>query len=203
VFTKPQIRSIASLFAGRATVLTSDTPNLADEIAAALDNADFLHLDCHGSFDIDKPLRSGLELGDRKLTIQELLSKAPECRAWLVALSACQTAVTDGARLPEEAIGLPSTFLQFGVANVLGTLWMVDEAATALLMREFYRRCLSGGDLAMALCSAQLWLRSLTKKKAREELVGLGMPRPEDTEEDELCFQDPAYWAGFQITGEA
>lgn len=202
VLTEPAVRLFAALFPGRSTLLNSDTSNLASEIAAALASADYLHLDCHGFFDLDKPLQSGLELGTRRLTMQQLLSEAPQCRTWLVALSACQTAVTDGARLPEEAIGLPSTFLQFGVANVLGTLWMVEEPATALLMREFYRRCRSE-DLAVALRSAQLWLRSLTEAGARDELADFGLPRPKQTEKDNLLFQDPRYWAAFQITGEA
>jgi hypothetical protein len=42
------------------------------------------------------------------------------------------------ARLPDEAIGLPSALLGAGTAAVLGTLWPVDNLSTALLLSLYY-----------------------------------------------------------------
>jgi CHAT domain-containing protein len=90
-----------------------------------------------------------------------------------VALSACQTAITDFGRLPDESIGLPGGFLQAGVPAVVGTLWSVNDLSTALLMHRFYELHLHGDDAAglapqppvRALRLAQQWLRDLTYKE--------------------------------------
>ena len=51
----------------------------------------------------------------------------------LVVLSACETGLYDITNSPDEFIGLPATFTALGAAGVLGTLWPVSDAATALL----------------------------------------------------------------------
>jgi CHAT domain-containing protein len=56
----------------------------------------------------------------------------------LVVLSACQTAITDYQRLPDEAIGLPGGLLQAGVPGVVGTLWAVNDLSMTLVMAKFY-----------------------------------------------------------------
>ena len=53
-------------------------------------------------------------------------------------LSACETGLYDINRNPDEFIGLPGTFTALGAAGVLGTLWPVSDAATALLIAKFY-----------------------------------------------------------------
>ena len=57
----------------------------------------------------------------------------------LVVMSACQTAITDFLKLPDEAIGLPAGCLQAGAEAVVGTLWPVNDLSAAILMIEFYR----------------------------------------------------------------
>ncbi len=61
----------------------------------------------------------------------------------LVVLSACQTA--NGDRLPGEGlVGLSYSFLIAGSRRVIGSLWDVDDAATAELMRHFYQALYQG-----------------------------------------------------------
>jgi CHAT domain-containing protein len=96
----------------------------------------------------------------------------------LVVLSACQTA--NGDRLPGEGlVGLSYSFLIAGSRRVIGSLWDVDDAATAELMRRFYQALDQGGESpAEALRSAQ---RAIAK-----------VPR----------WSNPYYWAGFTLEGD-
>jgi CHAT domain-containing protein len=54
--------------------------------------------------------------------------------------------------------------MQLGAAGVVGTLWEVDDLATALFMAKFYDLHLDGGlPPATALKQAQAWLREATR----------------------------------------
>jgi CHAT domain-containing protein/tetratricopeptide (TPR) repeat protein len=96
----------------------------------------------------------------------------------LVVLSACQTA--NGDRLPGEGlVGLSYSFLIAGSRRVVGSLWDVDDAATAELMRRFYEALYPGAaSPGEALRSAQ---RAIAK-----------VPR----------WSNPYYWAGFTLEGD-
>jgi len=96
----------------------------------------------------------------------------------LVVLSACQTA--SGDRLPGEGlVGLSYSFLIAGGRRVVGSLWDVDDAATAELMRRFYQALYTGSrSPAEALRSAQRGIAQV--------------PR----------WSNPYYWAGFTIEGD-
>lgn len=127
-----------------------------------------LHLACHGTFNAQAPLASGLMLADGKLDAMTILQTL-RLHADLVVMSACDTgraAVLRG----DELMGLARAILYAGADSVLVSLWPVDDLATALLMDAFYRArsVLSGGasDTAEALRQAQLALRSMTAKEA-------------------------------------
>jgi CHAT domain-containing protein len=124
----------------------------------------YLHFACHGEFEPEQPLHSGLVLSDGEvLSLRQVLDEIPLESARLAILSACQTAITDYNNLPDEFIGLPAGFLQAGVAGVLGSLWPVDDLSTAIFMDHFYRLHREGGqEPAAALQATQRWLRCLT-----------------------------------------
>ncbi|MGB9872576.1 MAG: CHAT domain-containing protein, partial [Anaerolineae bacterium] len=142
----------------------------------------------------------------------------------LAVLSACQTAITDFRDLPEEAVGLPAGLLQAGAPAVVGTLWPVADASTALLMTRFYEVLLQEGEPpAQALRRAQLWLRDLTNADLEAYLTThwrLAEARRESARRmplslvEELMLQvlttddpagrpfaDPYFWAPFTFTG--
>jgi CHAT domain-containing protein len=105
-----------------------------------------LHLATHGYFNHVNPLFSGVDLEpgageDGRLQVFEILGLP--LSADLVTLSACDTALGGGelSDLPagEELIGLTRAFLSAGSANVLATLWAIDDRTTAPLMADFYR----------------------------------------------------------------
>jgi CHAT domain-containing protein len=74
-------------------------------------------------------------------------------------------------------VSLTRAFLHAGAANVVATLWPVDDWATAGLMEEFYREYVPPADAARALAVAQ---RALLAAPATS---------------------NPFYWAGFVAAG--
>jgi CHAT domain-containing protein len=101
--------------------------------------------------------------GAAPLSVGRLLETDGLGRPRLVVLSACETGLSDITSSPDEFIGLPGTFTALGAAGVLGTLWPVSDAATALLMAKFYDLHLEAGlDPPAALSGAQVWLRDAT-----------------------------------------
>jgi CHAT domain-containing protein len=100
-----------------------------------------------------------------RLTVGRLLENQGSLgRPRLVVLSACETGLYDIERNPDEFVGLPATFMQVGAAGVVGSLWQVDDLATALLMAKLYDLHLGGGlEPPAALRQAQVWLRQATR----------------------------------------
>ena len=119
---------------------------------------------CHGSFNSNCPLDSGLQLADEVLTLEDIIThlKLENCR--LVTLAACETGITDFTSTSDEYIGLPNGFLLAGSTNVVSSLWNVSRRATALLMVRFYQELKyqelkHENNLVLALQNSQRWLR--------------------------------------------
>ena len=87
----------------------------------------------------------------------------------LVVLSACETGL--GNVTPTGVYGLQRAFKNAGVNSLLMTLWKVDDVATSVMMKEFYKNLLSG--------------------KSKTESFNLAI-RAVKSE-----FSEPKYWAGF------
>ena len=149
---------------------------------AASGRYDLVHLAAHGIYDPKNPLFSKIVLAkdeteDGSLTVDEILSTLDLTGVNLIVLSACQSAV--GARSAgDEVVGLTRALLYAGTPGVISTLWNIDDAASAGLMLEFYRRLAGGVSVAEALREAQLAVKEI--------------PR----------FSDPRYWAAFMVTGD-
>lgn len=191
--------------------------------AAALKKrrASYLHFSCHGFYRWDDPLQSGLILArGEPFTLAQVLGelKLDTCR--LVALSACETGITEVRQSPDEYLGLPAGFLQAGAPAVLSTLWPVNDLSTMLLIERFYQRHLQAGeDFPSALRHAQRWLRSVTagdlaQRFADEEeaLLTAGTRMPIEAASDyflrfaaqdptQCPFAHPYYWAAFTFAG--
>lgn len=91
----------------------------------------------------------------------------------LVTLSACQTA--QGDITGDGVFGLQRGFKKAGANSILMSLWKVDDAATCLLMTEFYRNWMNGKSKHDALESAKKVVRSHKDKG----------------------WDNPKYWAAF------
>ncbi len=224
-YAKPELQSIVELMPAGAAQPLYERQATKPALAATLPRATVAHLSCHGSFNVAEPLDSGLMLGDGPWTLREILDQPKALETVrLVVLSACQTAITDFQNLPDEAIGLPAGLLQAGVPAIVGTLWSVNDASTALLMVRFYELMLSEYLRPHeALCRAQRWLRDLTMHDleeyvARHEAIARAHAEAGDRMSDSLShalnlkvftadnpdaqpFRDPYYWAPFTFTG--
>ena len=94
----------------------------------------------------------------------------------LAVLSAC--ASNAGRVVAGEGVfALSRGFLVAGARRVVASQWPVDDASTAALMGDFFRRLTTSPDLARALRDAKLRLR----RDAR--------------------WGDPFFWAPFVLTG--
>jgi CHAT domain-containing protein len=137
-----------------------------------------LHLACHGTFNAEAPLASGLLLADGKVDAMSIL-QGLRLRADLVVLSACDTGQAAVLR-GDELLGLTRALLYAGAAEVLVSLWPVDDLATVLLMDSFYRArsAQPAGSLGAAepLRQAQRELRSLSVSDILATCARLGLP---------------------------
>src|SRR5262245_23097889 len=165
-------------------------------------------------------MHSELELGDAPLAVWEVHYDFADAlsNARLVVLSACHSGLR-GTTLPDEAIGMPSTFLEAGVPAVVATLWPVDDLSSALLMTRFYDLLLRGdaaaGEAAMnpvrALCRAQCWLRDVSVGELHDYVRRREMSKELIAEVDERFAgespslrpfaESPFDWAPFAVFG--
>ena len=189
----------------------------------ALTDQSYLHFSCHGYYNWDDVMKSGLVLakGDR-LTPADILSRVNLSATRLVTLSACETGITDFRTAPDEFVGLPAGLLQAGAPGVIATLWAVNDLSNMLLVERFYQHHLRDKlSPADALRKAQLWLRDATAKELSERFdreMALAPDRPRQPrmafaaaekhftdyalqEGDKRPFADPYYWAGFAAYG--
>lgn len=155
---------VASHFSeGARTLLKGEAAN-PDAVLAALKGRTHWHFASHGTFSWSDPRQSALVMHELvRLSVGRLLETDGLGRPRLVVLSACETGLIDIASNPDEFVGLPGAFIALGATGVLGTLWPVSDAATALLIAKFYELHIDT-RLAppTALSRAQAWLRQAT-----------------------------------------
>jgi len=177
-------------------ILASTHPGMGMEVldfAANRDRAEskdlgqyrFVHFATHGLLDNDHPELSGLvfSLVDREGKPQEGFLNLEDVYNLslpvdIVVLSACETGL--GKQINGEGlVGLTRGFMYAGASRVVASLWKVDDAATAELMKRFYKALLKDGvPPAQALRRAQIEMRQ------------------------EKRWSDPYYWAAFTMQGE-
>lgn len=225
LFAGGELSFISRLFPGEQNCLLFGPAAGREALLRNLSGATHLHLACHGYFFEEEPFASCLLLARGEvLSAREMASGGRLTRTRLAVLSACQSARVGVDRLPDEAIGLPSVFLQAGIPGVVGTLWPVDDVSTALLMMRFYDLHLRGdGDGPLpptrALCRAQLWLRDLgagellaffqESRRVRDAggpaldaaAIATGLSRFALEDAESRPFDDPWFWAPFVFVG--
>jgi CHAT domain-containing protein len=141
-----------------------------------------IHFGVHGIAS-DQPDRGALVFLPDASAGEDGLLEVPEIvrlrlRSDLAVLSACETAV--GTVQGQEGVAnLSRAFLLAGSRSVVSTLWAIDDAFSATLMRSFYSSLAQGMPKAAALVAAQRYI----------------VQRFPDT-------AVPWYWAGYLIEGD-
>ena len=174
------------------------------------------HLTCHGKWDAEEYLDSGLQLvGEQPLTLRQLLREARLSRTHFVALSACESSLGLQRDLSvEEYLGLPIGFLAAGARSVVGSLWAVPEFPSSFLMVRLYHHLLDGVSLSEALQQAQQWIIRAPLEEKRAFLRAVNHLNPPVSERSQQAlenaltasenrFSHPAAWAAFQAIGAA
>ncbi|HKQ73499.1 MAG TPA: CHAT domain-containing tetratricopeptide repeat protein [Blastocatellia bacterium] len=186
LLTKDEAEAILSVTSRNGALGALDfRANRATATSDELSSYRIVHFATHGLLNSEHPELSGVVLSlvdergqpqDGFLRLHEIFNlRLP---AELVVLSACQTGLGKEVK-GEGLVGLTRGFLYAGAARVVASLWQVNDAATAELMKSFYRLMLKDGMRpAAALRAAQI---EMWKKKH---------------------WQSPFYWGGFVLQGE-
>ena len=152
----------ADVYVESGTGVTERTPT-TERVLALMARCAVAHFACHGSNDPQDPSRSQLYLHDhaeRPLTVAALAAIRLE-QAQLAYLSACGTALNRDRLLLDEAIHLTAAFQLTGFARVIGTLWPIDDAISALIADSFYSGLrASDGAMDLSCAAAALHQRS-------------------------------------------
>ena len=185
-FTRREARAILALVPAEQRMEALDFAASRDTASSPeLAQYRYVHFATHGFADSAHPELSGivLSLVDREgrersgfLPASQVFNlKIP---ADLVVLSGCRTALGKEIR-GEGLLGLTRAFMSAGAGRVVASLWKVDDAATAELMKTMYERILRDGQPpAQALRSAQVAMWQSRRWSA------------------------PYFWAAFVIQGE-
>jgi CHAT domain-containing protein/Tfp pilus assembly protein PilF len=143
-----------------------------------------IHFATHGLLNSSQPALSAVVLSlvnkhgvpiDGYLFLHDIYNLA--LHADLVVLSACQTGLGKEAR-GEGLIGLTRGFMYAGAPRVVVSLWEVDDAATAELMRRFYGAMLH---------------RKLRPVEA--------LKNAQNSMSNDPLWSSPHYWAAFVLEG--
>lgn len=183
-FTRQEVLGISSLFPAslRRTYLGQQATEEAMKMEA-LGQYRYIHFASHGFIDEKMPELSGILFssdpafrGDGVLEAGQIMRLRLD--ADMVTLSACSTGLgklVDG----EGMLGLTRAFFYAGARNVTVSLWNVNDAATATLMKSFYMHLKRGLPKSEALREAKL-----------EFLTGSDAER-----------RHPYFWGAFILSG--
>jgi CHAT domain-containing protein/tetratricopeptide (TPR) repeat protein len=216
-YAAAEAKAIAPLFGPGSHILVGENAT-RERLVSNLEGTTHLHLACHGSFDPDEPLDSGLWLSaGERLTLRVLMDGDLDLSSSrLAVLSSCQSGVIEFEHVPDEVVGLPAGFLQAGVPGVVSTLWPVNDISTAVLVVEFYRLLVADRlDPANALSRATEFLRGSTAEQIglarwfEREFDASGSTDQDAFEAavhyranpEERPFNHSRYWAGFVFSG--
>jgi len=159
--------------------------NLATVTSGELSRYRILHFATHGLVNPKRPYLSGLLLSlvdeqgkpqDGFLSLNQIYNL--NLPADLVFLSACQTAMGKEVK-GEGIVGLTRAFMYAGTPRVIASLWKVDDAATAEMVKLFY----------------EAMLKQKRRPSAALQLAQLRMSKHQ-------LWNSPYYWAGFILQGE-
>ena len=176
-YARQEVKAIASLFNTQPLVGKAATESAVWSQAT---QSGMLHLAAHADYNTFNPLFSSIQLvGDNHhdgvLQVYEIYDLDLRSTTNLVVLSACQTKIGELSR-GDEVVGMNRAFLYAGTPTVMASLWNVDDAATGLLMEQFYSHLQAGMGKAESLQQAQ---REVRKN-----------------------YPHPYYWAAFSLTGD-
>lgn len=170
---------------GKTLILSGFDANLTESKNPRLKDYQIIHFATHSLVDDKIPELSGIYLSQFNQggeSINGVLRLANiynlDINAELIILSSCDSAIGQDVA-GEGLISLSRGFLSAGAKSVIGSLWKVDDQATAELMNHFYKSLINDKmTVSGALRNAKL--KMLAQKR----------------------WQSPFFWSGFVLQGE-
>ena len=149
--------AIMQRFGGQSMATGTTGNHISKESLLFLDQASIIHFACHGYFDPDNHLESGLVLHNTEhvlsrdiLSVRDLFNY--QLNSDLAVLSACETG--RGIASASDFLSLGRSFIAAGSRSVMTALWSVENAATQKLMLNFYSQLFSQTDKALNIAEA-------------------------------------------------
>ena len=189
--TRAEIEQVASHFPNQPTLLLGDQATEASLRRLPLEQYGYIEFATHGLVRQDiaglteaalalTPVTAADTFDDGLLTAPEIADLPLHAR--FVALSACNTALSDSTKFASEIPGLASAFQAAGVPATLATLWPVESDASKRIVEETFQSVIENHDgPAIALAQAQ-----------RDYLAHSPTP----------AHQHPRFWAPFVMYGD-
>ncbi|CBN54886.1 MULTISPECIES: CHAT domain-containing protein [Kamptonema] len=182
-----------------------------------------IHFACQSLLNFEHPLQSALFFGKDSLTLEEIFNlDLRQCR--LLTLSGCETGAGEVKNII-DCVSLTAGLMYAGTPSIVSSLWKVSDVSTLFLIGKFYDNLsqlqrIQVGDIAIALNSAQKWLRDLTSEEFETLLsdfqsqitqIFAQLPQGQrliaeaslqQTRNRKPCpFANPYHWAAFTATG--
>lgn len=164
-----------------------------------------VHLATHATFAPGSVQNSFIQFWDRPLPIdrlREMNLRRPIVQ--LLVLSACRTAIGDA----NAELGFAGLAVQSGAKAALASLWSISDAATAVVMTDFYQNLKTAPIKIEALRQTQLAMLQnrlhLESPEIQQTWRSVELPAAIAGLEAELADADlshPYYWAGFTLIG--
>lgn len=150
-----EVKSLAKLYS--KPHLMAGTKAAADDVRAALDGAELVHIAAHGKFRADNPQFSAIELADGPLTVYDLerVRRAPR----RIVLSACDSGLS-AVHPGDELMGLAGAVFSLGTSTLIASVVPVADDLTKALMLELHQQLCNGASPSQALATAQQRVRA-------------------------------------------
>jgi CHAT domain-containing protein len=167
----------------RATIFINERASERLFKSNLLKNFSYIHIASHGLMNQIQPKLSGILFHPPPLSSQEdgiLFSGETfnlNLKARLIVLSSCESGIGQLVK-GEGMVALNRGFLYSGAANIIFSLWKIEDNPTSQLMISLYRHILNNQSLPRAL------------RQAKRSLIS----RP--------LYAFPRYWAGFILLGQ-
>lgn len=126
----------------------------ADEARKSLDASDIglLHVAAHARHNSENQMFSYVQFADGRVYATEIARSPLRCN--LVVLSACESAKLS-AQYAAEPAGLVRAFLARGCDAAIGSQWLLDDEAAAVMSTSFYHALLQGAGIKESLREAR------------------------------------------------
>ena len=200
-----QVEAAARGLAGKTYLNEAFTPQVLLNQAGD-PRVNRVHVATHAEFLPGGPTKARIYTGTSTMSLTDFASlrqRRGGAPLDLFVLSACRTALGDKG----SELGFAGLALQAGSRSAIGSLWYVDDVATAAYFIQFYRYLDAGMPKAMAMQATQLAMANGSLRVEGEQLLAadgsvlLRNLTPSQQSRMEAGLSHPFYWAGITLLG--